>query len=66
MRHNFPKERIRVGKDEDRSITFNQSHDKFQLRKEIDTGKLLDMMQWKFHGYIYWENMIWEVGDWTF
>ena len=49
----FAGERIRVGKEETGTSTFNQAYDKFQAKQDKDkTRKLLDLERWKVHGWI--------------
>ena len=44
------EERIRVGKEESGTITFNQAYDKFQAKQDKDqTRQLLELSQQKVH-----------------
>ena len=49
----FAEERVRVGKEEAGTSTFNQAYDKFQANQDkAQTRQLLDLARRKVHGRI--------------
>ena len=49
----FAEDRIKVGKEEAGTITFNQVYDRFQANQDkYQTRKLMELARWKIHGQI--------------
>ena len=49
----FSDERIRIGKEESGTRTFNQAYDKFQANQDkAQTSQILELALWKVHGQI--------------